>query len=56
MRKTYKLTPEQREEAVQLYLETDKSLKEVAEEFGVSKQNITLLVRAKKRMIENETK
>jgi transposase-like protein len=49
MRKVQKLTKEQREEAVRLAKETDMTLKEVAEMFGVSFQNIHCLLNSKKR-------
>lgn len=49
---TYKLTANQREEAVKMYLSSDMSYREVAEYFGTSKQNIHQLVNAEKRNLE----
>jgi predicted DNA-binding protein YlxM (UPF0122 family) len=44
-----KLTDSQREEAVQTYLSSKCSMKEVGEIYGVTKQNIAALLNAKKR-------
>jgi predicted DNA-binding protein YlxM (UPF0122 family) len=44
-----KLTDQQREEAVQTYLSSEYSMKEVGEIYGVTKQNIAALLNAKKR-------
>jgi predicted DNA-binding protein YlxM (UPF0122 family) len=47
-KRSYKLTEAQRIEAVRLHIEDDLPITKIAEMFGVSKQNVSLLVNAKK--------